>query len=451
MLNNPEKYKHIFASKEGLENWCKTVAKMREWDGDDAFSVLVEFTRICIHVISTDFTSCQAIRTYTPRGTEGQDWETSVAVVYGSGHYRALIPIKLPTYLNLTDKLSSGPSVKIELECEDTDGKWKTVEKPKREKFPRNSSQKEQKYDKQKQENRSSIQNMFNKMKVKKNLSNIPDKKILEAKPKVEESIKIGKPDFISLVSRLSCAVREDDQIYCLQGLMGIQVDIGKLVQSKAAMIITKLKSKPGKVGKLATTLAARWKALASNDTENTKFITKKEKNVKESENYKYIPKNDSKTEDEPKLVPDETENFEEEDNNTEILNNNSRELADPSDIEFHLNSEFHAEKFKTFLSSLDSAAGLEDGECGRADTLQFYLEVKELNNIAEADMSKFFRFFPAETGGLVLRDSSLWNKCAATVLSSDDADTVKLQLELAAAECLKELQYFYDMFISLK
>ena len=125
----------------------------------------------------------------------------------------------------------------------------------------------------------------------------------------------------------------------------------------------------------------------------------KKEKNVKESENDN-ISKIDSKTEDEPKLVPDETEYFEEEDNNTEILNNNSREPADPSDIEFHLNSEFHAEKFKTFLSSLDSAAGLEDGECGRADTLQFYLEVKELNNIAEADMSKFFRFFPAETGG---------------------------------------------------
>ena len=154
VLKNPEKYKHIFASKQGLEEWCCTVSKMREWDGDDAFSVLVELTRICIHVISTDFTSCQAVRSYTPRGTEGRDWETSIAVVYGSGHYRALIPVKLPMHLNLTDKLTIGPLVKVDLESEETDGKWKTVEKPKRQKFPRNSSQKDKKYEKQKKENR---------------------------------------------------------------------------------------------------------------------------------------------------------------------------------------------------------------------------------------------------------------------------------------------------------
>ena len=101
-----------------------------------------------------------------------------------------------------------------------------------------------------------------------------------------------------------------------------------------------------------------------------------------------------------------------------------------------------------TFLASLDSAAGLEDGESGRAETLKIYLEVKVQNNVGEADISNFSQFFPAETGGLVLRDSSLWNKCAETVSSSVETETGKSQLELAATECLKELQYFHDMFI---
>ena len=29
VLNNPKKYKHIFGSKEGLENWCRTVCYMQ--------------------------------------------------------------------------------------------------------------------------------------------------------------------------------------------------------------------------------------------------------------------------------------------------------------------------------------------------------------------------------------------------------------------------------------
>ena len=148
-----KKYENIFLGEKDRDRWCKQVVTSREWDGDDAFEVFSRLTEICIHTISLDHTreaSIERVRHYLPRKhgavSTSADWETSVVVQFGGGHYKVVIPTKLPFQLTVTDKVVKYGHVIDELditsECDEQSQSEVTAVKRKMPRFPRRPSQK---------------------------------------------------------------------------------------------------------------------------------------------------------------------------------------------------------------------------------------------------------------------------------------------------------------------
>ena len=108
------------------------------------------------------------------------------------------------------------------------------------------------------------------------------------------------------------------------------------------------------------------------------------------------------------------------------------------------------SQEFLAFLGTMDAATGLEEGECGRADTLQFILEVRALEGReGEVAHHAFRRYFPGPGSGLVLENQELWKECASAVAAPSLSVAGRKVLEKAAAACCGELEPLHVLFLS--
>ena len=121
-----------------------------------------------------------------------------------------------------------------------------------------------------------------------------------------------------------------------------------------------------------------------------------------------------------------------------------------PRNLATTLSSPQLSQEFLTFLTTLDKASCLEEDECGRADSLQFVLDLRVFEG-REGDIPehKFARYFPISGGGLVLENQELWKECAGIVTNSRLTKTDKEMLDKAAAACCNELEPLHVIFLS--
>jgi hypothetical protein len=182
----PNKFKPIFGSQRALEDWCQKITKRRTWSGSDSFQVFVEATGICVHVINEERSDIEAVQHHVPHSETEVDWETSLVLLYGYSHFRAVVPLTLPTSLTLCEKPEVGPMVTIDLDMEEPTMKNKKTLKLHRTKFPKKPSQREKKIGcGQRKEKVNSVRDMFEKYVKKENV------KIME----VDDSFDINDPD----------------------------------------------------------------------------------------------------------------------------------------------------------------------------------------------------------------------------------------------------------------
>jgi len=108
------------------------------------------------------------------------------------------------------------------------------------------------------------------------------------------------------------------------------------------------------------------------------------------------------------------------------------------------------SQEFLAFLGTMDAATGLEEGECGRADTLQFILEVRALEGReGEVAHHSFRRYFPGPGSGLVLENQELWKECASVVACTVLSVAGRRVLEKASMACCGELEPLHVLFLS--
>ena len=98
--NDPRRFEPIFGSMQGLEEWCASVIQRRQWDGSDAFQVFAEVTNICVHVIYEERSDVESVRHHVSSSLAESDWDTSIVVMYGHSHFRA---VDTPKIANLFD------------------------------------------------------------------------------------------------------------------------------------------------------------------------------------------------------------------------------------------------------------------------------------------------------------------------------------------------------------
>jgi len=122
-----------------------------------------------------------------------------------------------------------------------------------------------------------------------------------------------------------------------------------------------------------------------------------------------------------------------------------------PRNLATTLSSPPLSQEFLSFLTTLDTASCLDEDECGRADSLQFVLDLRALEDRESDDIPehKFARYFPISGGGLVLENRELWKECAGIVTNSRLSKTDKEMLDKAAAACCNELEPLHVIFLS--
>merc|ERR1719381_454575 len=72
-----------------------------------------------------------------------------------------------------------------------------------------------------------------------------------------------------------------------------------------------------------------------------------------------------------------------------------------PRNLATTLSSNQLSQEFLAFLTTLDKASCLDEDECGRADSLQFVLDLRALDGQeGEIPEHSFARYFPLSGGG---------------------------------------------------
>ena len=104
--------------------------------------------------------------------------------------------------------------------------------------------------------------------------------------------------------------------------------------------------------------------------------------------------------------------------------------------------------EFRTYLTLLDEAACLEEGEVGRAETLQFLLDLRALEDGVVADHG-LGRYFPTSGGGLVLDNRELWRECREAVAGPSLGAEGRARLAKAGEKCGQELEPLHVMFLA--
>ena len=121
-----------------------------------------------------------------------------------------------------------------------------------------------------------------------------------------------------------------------------------------------------------------------------------------------------------------------------------------PRNLATTLSSPPLSQEFLSFLTTLDKASCLEEDECGRADSLQFVLDLRALDGKeGEVPEHSFARYFPISGGGLVLENQELWKECAGIVTNKRLTKADKMMLDKAASACCNELEPLHLIFLS--
>jgi len=121
-----------------------------------------------------------------------------------------------------------------------------------------------------------------------------------------------------------------------------------------------------------------------------------------------------------------------------------------PRNLATTLSSPPLSQEFLSFLTTLDKASCLEEDECGRADSLQFVLDLRALDGKeGEIPEHNFARYFPISGGGLVLENQELWKECAGIVTNKRLTKADKVMLDKAASACCNELEPLHLIFLS--
>ena len=121
-----------------------------------------------------------------------------------------------------------------------------------------------------------------------------------------------------------------------------------------------------------------------------------------------------------------------------------------PRNLATTLSSPPLSQEFLSFLTTLDKASCLEEDECGRADSLQFVLDLRALDGKeGEIPEHNFARYFPISGGGLVLENQELWKECAGIVTNKRLTKADKMMLDKAASACCNELEPLHLIFLS--
>jgi len=112
--------------------------------------------------------------------------------------------------------------------------------------------------------------------------------------------------------------------------------------------------------------------------------------------------------------------------------------------------------EFLSFLQELDSQAGVPENHCGRAESLQFVVAVRELLNAGEkcdrqiVVYEDWEVYFPRDrVGGLVLPDTGLWRECAGVVQRGEVDREGRESLQLARDHCVRELTRMHPQFVA--
>jgi len=124
-----------------------------------------------------------------------------------------------------------------------------------------------------------------------------------------------------------------------------------------------------------------------------------------------------------------------------------------PRGLHSTLDSPTTTREFLTFLHEMDKATMMDEEECGRAGSLQFVLEVRDLESAEETKKESLMKqigekYFHRPGEGLVLNNNELWTRCA------DSCSEIKLthegieHLRKAHDHCLAELDEMHLLFL---
>merc|ERR1719361_1994461 len=117
------------------------------------------------------------------------------------------------------------------------------------------------------------------------------------------------------------------------------------------------------------------------------------------------------------------------------------------------------AREFLTFLQDLDTASLVPHNESGRAHTLQFVLEVKQLK-AAEKETERLSmveqigqKYFSQEEDGkrLVLENNVLWQRCSEQCAKCEDTTSALETLSKAHDSLLAELDEDHLRFLQTR
>jgi len=121
-----------------------------------------------------------------------------------------------------------------------------------------------------------------------------------------------------------------------------------------------------------------------------------------------------------------------------------------PRNLATTLASTVLSQEFLAFLITLDEATGLEEGECGRADSFRFVLDVRALEEANEDSPPPCLgHYFNSCGGGLVLDNRMLWEECRVAVSQHPITAKGRARLALAAQCCCSELDSLHLLFLS--
>jgi len=126
---------------------------------------------------------------------------------------------------------------------------------------------------------------------------------------------------------------------------------------------------------------------------------------------------------------------------------------SSPRNLSSTLSSNLLVSQFKTFLHNLDKASG-DDDESGRVTSLQFVLDIRELNELAESEKGEYLwrvgdTYFKVPGEGLVLDNNQLWVRCSEVCRSRKTGSEDLKWLLKARDAALKELDELHVVFLA--
>jgi len=124
-----------------------------------------------------------------------------------------------------------------------------------------------------------------------------------------------------------------------------------------------------------------------------------------------------------------------------------------PRGLHSTLDSPTTTKEFLTFLHQMDKDTMMDEEECGRAGSLQFVLQVRDLNIAPETQKESLMKqigekYFRRPGEGIVLENDELWTRCADSCSEHKVTHEGLENLRKAHDHCLAELDEMHLLFL---